>query len=69
MVLQVLEHPGLHMGNKLRLPMVNEGGVRRPFQHPLGPFDSQWMERIIERVSERGGQRRVIDQRLRPAET
>ena len=65
MVLQMLEHLGLHMGDKLRLPLVNEGGVRRPFQNPLGPFDGQWMERIIERHTERGGQRRLIDQGLR----
>src|SRR6185295_15408542 len=65
MILQVLEHLGLHVGDKLRLPIVNEGGVGCPLQNPLGPFDSQWMERVIECVMERGGQRRVIDQGLR----
>ena len=50
MVFQVLEHLRLHMRNKLGLPLVNEGEVHRPFQHPFGPFDAQRMERIMERL-------------------
>ena len=50
MVFQVLEHLRLHMRSNLGLPLVNEGGVRRPFQHPFGLFDAQRMERIMERL-------------------
>jgi len=49
-VFQVLEHLRLHMRNKLGLPLVNKGGVRRPFQHPFCLFDAQRMERIMERL-------------------
>ena len=38
MVLQVLEHLGLHVGDQLHLPAPNQRGIGGPFQDPLSPF-------------------------------
>ena len=61
---QFVKDTGLHVRNELRLPASDKIRVCGPGEHALGTFSGEWVQRIMERLTEGDRESGLIDNGL-----